>query len=188
MKFNEKLKILREKNNLSQQGLADELRISRSLVARWEHGDIFPAESHLERLSSIFKITMDSLTSEDEELESVYVHKVKEDMFGRTASLVLFLLTILVTVIGPFIALIELFSLGTFLFPGNTFNYTVISRNPDYQYHWVTITLFVINMLTVILSAVTIFIKGQKLRKRLMINNIVGLVLSFSLFIIILFL
>ena len=54
--FQDKLKELREKANMSQQTLADKLFVSRSAVAKWENGNgvpsvyclIFPKMSYLE--------------------------------------------------------------------------------------------------------------------------------------------
>ncbi len=39
MIFGEKLKLLRAENNLTQEGLAEKLSVSRQAVSKWESGD-----------------------------------------------------------------------------------------------------------------------------------------------------
>ena len=41
MSFGENLQLIRKKNQLSQEGLAEMLRVSRQAVSKWELGDSF---------------------------------------------------------------------------------------------------------------------------------------------------
>ena len=56
MKFSDKLKYYRNENNLTQDQLAKRLNVSRSLVARWEFGDVYPKIEILREISIILKI------------------------------------------------------------------------------------------------------------------------------------
>ena len=47
--FKDKLKELREKEGLSQQGLADKLFVSRSAIAKWENGNGIPSDEILKQ-------------------------------------------------------------------------------------------------------------------------------------------
>ncbi len=71
MKFNERLKALRKTHNLTQVELAKRLYVSRSLVARWEYGDIYPTIANLNKISDFFNIPMSDILSEDEKTEII---------------------------------------------------------------------------------------------------------------------
>ena len=59
------LKILREKANLTQQQLADKLKIDRSSIAKWETGYCFPRTSMLPQLAKILGCSVDELLKEE---------------------------------------------------------------------------------------------------------------------------
>lgn len=56
-----KLKELREANNLTQQQLADMLGLDRTTVGKWEIGASLPRGATLIKLARIFKCTTDEL-------------------------------------------------------------------------------------------------------------------------------
>lgn len=64
MLFQEKLKELRKKANISQYDLADVLHISRSVVAKWETGLAIPNEDNLSRLCDYFHVQKEELISD----------------------------------------------------------------------------------------------------------------------------
>lgn len=55
------IKSLRIEVGLSQQGLADALRISQSAIAKWELGKTEPTASMIILLSKFFNVTADYL-------------------------------------------------------------------------------------------------------------------------------
>lgn len=57
----DKIKDLRDLNNLSQAQLAIKLGISRSLISHWESNNRKPSYTELEKLSNIFEVTADYL-------------------------------------------------------------------------------------------------------------------------------
>lgn len=70
MKFGEKLKSLRIKNELSQEKLAEMLNVSRQAVTKWENQNGIPDIENLKAIAQIFDVTIDSLVYEDEEIKT----------------------------------------------------------------------------------------------------------------------
>ena len=66
MKFNEKLKALREAKGYTQEDIAGKLNIARQSVSKWEQGINEPDIETLKRLAEIFECSVDELLSEEE--------------------------------------------------------------------------------------------------------------------------
>ena len=74
MLFQDTLKELRKKKNISQYDLAEALNISRSVVAKWETGLTLPNEENVSFLMKYFNVTREELFK-NEETETVIVKK-----------------------------------------------------------------------------------------------------------------
>lgn len=61
MLFQDTLKELRKKKNISQYDLAESLNISRSVVAKWETGLTLPNEENVSLLMKYFNVTREEL-------------------------------------------------------------------------------------------------------------------------------
>ena len=61
MSFGENLYLIRKKNQLSQEGLAEMLGVSRQAVSKWEHGEGYPEVEKLLLLSKKLNVSLDSL-------------------------------------------------------------------------------------------------------------------------------
>lgn len=61
MELNERLAQLRKEHGLSQNDLADQLKVSRQAVSRWEQGLAMPSSDNLIYLSKLYGITLDEL-------------------------------------------------------------------------------------------------------------------------------
>lgn len=61
MSFGENLKTIRKKNQISQEGLAEMLGVSRQAVSKWELGEGYPEVDKLLILSKKLNISLDSL-------------------------------------------------------------------------------------------------------------------------------
>ena len=61
MSFGENLQTIRKKNQLSQEGLAEMLGVSRQAVSKWELGEGYPEVEKLMLLSKKLNISLDSL-------------------------------------------------------------------------------------------------------------------------------
>ena len=75
MLFNEKLKMLRKENNLTQEQLAEELNVSRQAITKWESGDGIPDIENLKQISILFNKTIDELIMEDKDVNIENVRK-----------------------------------------------------------------------------------------------------------------
>ena len=67
MKFNEKLVNLRKKHNLSQEQVAEKLKVARQTISKWELGETTPEMDKLIMISELYNITLDELMKEENE-------------------------------------------------------------------------------------------------------------------------
>lgn len=65
MKFSDKLQKIRKENNITQEGLADKLNVSRQAVSKWESGTAYPDTEKLIQISKIFNIKIDDLINDN---------------------------------------------------------------------------------------------------------------------------
>lgn len=65
MSFADNLQYLRRKNKITQEGLAEELGVSRQSVSKWETGEAYPETEKLIAISEKFGITLDELLRGD---------------------------------------------------------------------------------------------------------------------------
>lgn len=66
LSFAENLKKLRKKKNLTQENLASEILVSRTLITKYESGAVYPTEENLKRLADYFAVTTSELMPDDE--------------------------------------------------------------------------------------------------------------------------
>lgn len=66
MELKNKIQELRKNKNLSQEKLAEMLKISRQAVAKWETGENTPDIGNLVELSYIFNVSLDRLLKDEE--------------------------------------------------------------------------------------------------------------------------
>lgn len=67
MKFCDKLQKIRKENNITQEGLADKLGVSRQAVSKWESGTAYPDTEKLIQMSKIFNISLDELVNDNKD-------------------------------------------------------------------------------------------------------------------------
>lgn len=65
----EQLKLYREKSGLSQASVAEELKISRQSISKWENGRGYPDIDNLVLLSKLYQVSIDELLQENEQLK-----------------------------------------------------------------------------------------------------------------------
>ena len=64
--FQDKLKDLRKKKGVTQAELAKEIFVSRSLIAKYETGVVFPNRETLEKIALYFNVPISELIEQDE--------------------------------------------------------------------------------------------------------------------------
>lgn len=65
----ERLKYYRNKSGLSQATVAKELKVSRQAISKWENGRGYPDIDNLILLSNTYKVSIDQLLKEIEEVQ-----------------------------------------------------------------------------------------------------------------------
>ena len=70
MQFKDKFKALRKEYNYTQEGLAEELNVSRQAITKWESGEGVPDVENLKEISRLFNTTMDELVKEEKNVKS----------------------------------------------------------------------------------------------------------------------
>lgn len=79
--FKNKLKELREKNNISQYQLAEKIFVSRSAIAKWENGLGMPSSDSIDMLCNFFNVSKDELLSDDD--HTIVINNVKKNQKNK---------------------------------------------------------------------------------------------------------
>ena len=78
-KFHEKLKMLRKKQGLTQQEVADICGVKQGVYGKWENARIKPIYENLSMLACIFDVSIDYLLSEYIEISKERLLKMKAE-------------------------------------------------------------------------------------------------------------
>lgn len=65
MILGEKLQKLRKENQMSQENLAEKIKVSRQTISRWEQDQALPDLSNIIAISKIFSVSIDDLLQTD---------------------------------------------------------------------------------------------------------------------------
>ena len=86
MLLNEKITIIRKMNNLTQEGFAEELGVSRQAVSKWENGTSVPDVQLLLRIADFYNLTLDQLVRDDFDLpiSSLDEKKIADDLLDKS--------------------------------------------------------------------------------------------------------
>ena len=68
MEIRDILKNLREKNNLTQEQLAERVQVTRQAISRWETGETRPNTDTLKLLSQVFDVSINTLLGSPRQL------------------------------------------------------------------------------------------------------------------------
>lgn len=71
MNFNEKLQSLRKSNGITQDELAEKLKVTRQTISKWECGESTPDFRNLVKISELFKVSIDLLLKDEEPAEKI---------------------------------------------------------------------------------------------------------------------
>lgn len=123
MKLGENILKLRKENKLSQEELAEKVKVTRQTISNWELGETEPTPSQLKILSKIFQVSVDKLL--DNDIENILVDKV-----SNTEKLAAIIIKILKTIGILFLVLlvIDMVSLIVFSVVRKEKTDTVISE------------------------------------------------------------
>lgn len=87
MNFAENLRVLREKNQMTQEQLAERMDVSRQTVSKWEAGGSFPEMEKLLLLTELFGCTVDGLLKGNMAAENRDESKLYEKHGKRVAKM-----------------------------------------------------------------------------------------------------
>lgn len=127
MKFGENLRQMRKRKKLSQEDLAEKVKVSRQSVSKWETGEAYPEMNNILELCKIFHCHIGELVNDqlidvdalDEEIKKNVV-KFKDDqqknmkILSKTMSMIAKICKILVTISFPAI-IVSMLVLGVLI-------------------------------------------------------------------------
>lgn len=97
MDIGDKIKAIRNENNLSQEQFAELFNVTRQAVSNWEHSRNYPDMNTLGRISDRFGITFDELIKTDEELiENIDRTRIRAARWRRLFTVVSAVLVIVI--------------------------------------------------------------------------------------------
>lgn len=76
MNFSERIKTQRKNLGMTQADVAKKLFVTRQTVSSWENGKSYPDLDMLVKISDVYKVSVDSLLREDNELTK-YLNRKK---------------------------------------------------------------------------------------------------------------
>ena len=101
MKFAEKLKKLRMRENLTQDDLAEKIFVTRTAVSKWETGNGYPSIESLKLLAKLFGTSVDELISDEDIQQKEKLDKNKNKNYF-IISLVCFVIALAFSLAGAF--------------------------------------------------------------------------------------
>lgn len=87
MSFGENLQKLRKGKNISQENLAEALKVSRQTIGKWENGTTYPETECLIQISDFFGVSIDTLLkgtiAEESMKEALSTDKTDDKVFSQ---------------------------------------------------------------------------------------------------------
>lgn len=114
--FSNKLKSLRQEKGLTQEQLANQLFVSRTLITKYETGKVVPSKDNLEKIADFFNVDISLLFNNDDTLE-VVLDKNKTNNNYKLINNVLIILTIVLLLTFVVIAFIPLITSFKYVYP-----------------------------------------------------------------------
>ena len=107
MELKDKLRELRTSSGLTQEALANQIFVSRTLISKWESGERYPSKDNLARLAVFFRISQEELIGGKKENEKYNKYNVISLLYSFVCGAVTLGLVALLI-----FAVIEKFTLG----------------------------------------------------------------------------
>lgn len=76
------IRVLRKKNKMSQEQLAERVSVSRQTVAKWENDEALPDIHKCKMLAELFQVTLDQLSGSMSEEEVEHLGPKGKQFFG----------------------------------------------------------------------------------------------------------
>ena len=191
MEFSKKLKEIRKNKNVTQEELANLINVSRSLVARWEYGDVYPSEDNLDLLSKVLNVSIDELIDKEEKKNVI---KIKEKLsvikVNKKIKQIIYIIVTLFSTLLPLFYFCKIYWVKSYDFSSGNPVEKIIFYAPiegiDIDYIWVVFVSFFINILLLIYLNVFTFRKKDltvKILKLFFVIVFISIFLSVLVFI-----
>ena len=109
MNLHHQIKSYRTSLNLTQDGLADKIFVSRQTISNWENEKSYPDIHSLILLSEVFDVSLDQLVKGDLEIMKEVVHSVEIEKFKKLSNVFSFLLILFVISAIPLIYFLRIY-------------------------------------------------------------------------------
>ncbi len=80
--IDQNIRILRKKNKLSQEKLAELVKVSRQTLAKWESGETVPDINQCKIIADLFCISLEEISSDMSEVEMIHLGPKGKQFFG----------------------------------------------------------------------------------------------------------
>ena len=107
--FSEKLIELRKKNKDTQESLAKQLHVSRSLIAKWEQGRAYPNMEYVEKIAELYNISINEVV-DNKELRNEFDKTVTKNKILKLSLFSVLSLMIILGLLIPFFVTNEKYS------------------------------------------------------------------------------
>lgn len=180
LSFAEKLRELRKQKNLTQENLANEILVSRTLITKYESGAVYPTEENLKRLADYFAVTTDELMSNEEKISATVKSSLKTLWISLTAVAIIISLTLALLLVLPVFGYV--YNEGGF---SSTFVYGTVSLLSAHfrDKSSLGIISFVLSLLCSVYSVFLLFASNFKCEKVLRISGAVLFGITVCLFV-----
>ncbi len=88
MDIAKKIVWLRKTKGMTQDELAEILKVSRQTISKWENGSVMPDAYNLKELAKVFETTIDELLSDDPPDEAPKSQGVVEDVIDQSGKII----------------------------------------------------------------------------------------------------
>lgn len=102
MTFGQKIKKLRNENNLTQEELAEKIFVTRTAISKWETDNGYPSIDSLKTISNLFNVSIDDLVS-DADIENSKLIDEKNARKMYFVAIAFLSLTVLFTLLAYFL-------------------------------------------------------------------------------------
>ena len=190
MEFSKKLKEIRRNKNLTQEELARIINVSRSLVARWEYGDVYPSVINLELLAEKLNVNIDELIDSEEKMNVIKSQEKKLININGKLKLVIYTGITLFCVLVPILYFCNIYWTIAYDYSLGIKSEKIIYYSPisgiDNNFIWLFFVSLFLNISLLIILNIFTFIKkdfASRLLKVLLIVLVISVVVSILFFV-----
>lgn len=190
MEFSKKLKEIRRNKNLTQEEQARIINVSRSLVARWEYGDVYPSVNNLELLAEKLNVNIHELIDSEEKMNVIKSQEKKLININGKLKLVIYTGITLFCVLVPILYFCNIYWTIAYDFSSGIKSEKIIYYSPisgiDNNFIWLFFVSLFSNISLLVLLNIFTFIKkdfASRLLKVLLIVLVISVVVSILVFV-----